>query len=74
MTRPDFSYDIHMLSQFMDKPKVAHWEAAQRVVRYLKSSPGQGVLLRAKCNLRLRVYCDADCASFPCQGGLSQRL
>lgn len=74
MTRPDFSYAIHMLSQFMDKSKVAHWEAAQHVVRYLKISPGQCVLLCAKCDLRLRVYCDANCASCPYQGGLSQRL
>lgn len=65
MTLPDLSYAIHLLSQFMDKPKVSHWEAAQRVVCYLKGSPGQGILLRAKCDMQLRVYCDADCASCP---------
>lgn len=39
-TRPDISCAIHTLSQFMQQPKRSHWEAALRVVRYLKGSPG----------------------------------
>ncbi|XP_075083829.1 uncharacterized protein LOC142167796 [Nicotiana tabacum] len=41
--RPDISYAIRSLSQFMQHPKRSHWEAALRVVRYLKNAPGQGV-------------------------------
>ncbi|CAA7060014.1 unnamed protein product [Microthlaspi erraticum] len=40
-TRPELCYSVHLLSQFMKEPKVAHWEAALRVVRFLKGSPGQ---------------------------------
>ena len=47
VTRPDLAYSVHTLAQFMKKPKLAHWEAALRVVRYLKGNPGQGILLRA---------------------------
>ncbi|CAM8948767.1 unnamed protein product [Rhodiola kirilowii] len=36
-----------------------------RVVRYLKSSPGQGILLRTDSYLVLSAYCDADWASCP---------
>ncbi|KAF7840374.1 retrovirus-related Pol polyprotein from transposon TNT 1-94 [Senna tora] len=38
-TRPDLSYSVHILSQFMQHPRQEHWDAALRVVRYLKSHP-----------------------------------
>ncbi|GJT38133.1 retrovirus-related pol polyprotein from transposon RE2 [Tanacetum coccineum] len=40
--RPDLAHSVHILSQFMQNPQIKHWEAAIRVVRYLKGSPGQG--------------------------------
>ncbi|KAG7539387.1 Reverse transcriptase RNA-dependent DNA polymerase [Arabidopsis suecica] len=64
-TRPELSYAIHILSQFMNEPKAAHWEAALRVVRYLKSSPGQGILLRANTPLELNAWCDSDFSTCP---------
>nr|GEX75230.1 hypothetical protein [Tanacetum cinerariifolium] len=36
--RPDLAYSVHILSQFMQNPQIEHWEAAIRVVRYLKGS------------------------------------
>ena len=36
-----------------------------RVVRYIKGSPGQGILLKADCNLRLRAFCNSDWVSCP---------
>lgn len=42
ITRPDLSYYVHCLAQFMKSPTVEDWEAATRVVRYLKIK-GQGV-------------------------------
>lgn len=64
-TRPDLSYAVHILSQFMQQPRIDHWEAALRVVRYLKGSPGQGILLSKDCDLQLSGWCDSDWASFP---------
>lgn len=46
-TRHELSYVIHVLSQFMKNLKADHWEAVLRVVRYLKNSHGQGILLLA---------------------------
>ncbi|XP_024013200.1 uncharacterized protein LOC112087523 [Eutrema salsugineum] len=37
-TCPELSYAVHMLAQFMQKPRTKHWEAAIRVVKYLKGS------------------------------------
>ena len=64
-TQPDFAYAVHLLAQFMHSPHRDHWEAALRVVQYLKGSPGQGILLRADCNLTSFGWCDSDWASCP---------
>lgn len=64
-TRPDLSYAIHILSQFMHKPRSAHWEAALRVLHYLKGTIGHGILLRADTDLTVTAWCDADWAGCP---------
>ncbi|XP_026387812.1 uncharacterized protein LOC113282888 [Papaver somniferum] len=65
ITRPELCYSVHVLAQFMQSPRVAHWEAALRVLRYLKSHPGQGIVLRKDSALQLIAYCDSDWASCP---------
>jgi len=37
-TRPDISYAISTLSQFLENPGEAHWQAVKRVFRYLSST------------------------------------
>ena len=64
-TRPELSYSVHLLSQFIHAPKEEHWSAALRVVRYLKGSPGQGILLQSTDDLTLTIYCDADRSGCP---------
>ncbi|GKA72735.1 ribonuclease H-like domain-containing protein [Tanacetum coccineum] len=44
-TRPDISYAVHCLSQFMHAPLSSHLEAAFRVLRYLKELPRPSLLL-----------------------------
>nr|KYP76764.1 Copia protein [Cajanus cajan] len=65
VTRPELSYCVHTLAQFMQHPRQEHWDAALRVVRYLKGNPGQGILLHANCDLQLYAWCDSDWASCP---------
>uniref|UniRef100_A0A3Q7GUS2 Retrovirus-related Pol polyprotein from transposon TNT 1-94-like beta-barrel domain-containing protein n=1 Tax=Solanum lycopersicum TaxID=4081 RepID=A0A3Q7GUS2_SOLLC len=64
-TRPDISYAVQSLSQFMQAPKVSHMNAAIRVVKYVKQSPGFGILLTTQSNSTesLQAYCDADWGS-----------
>lgn len=64
-TRPELGYIVHILSTFMQQPLLPHWEAALRVVRYLKSYPGQGILLKANDSLQISAYCDSDWSSCP---------
>lgn len=59
-TRPELSYSVHILSQFMHEPQTDHWEAALRVVRFLKGNPGQGIFFSKNCDLQLHGWCDSD--------------
>ncbi|XP_019260263.1 PREDICTED: uncharacterized protein LOC109238284 [Nicotiana attenuata] len=65
ITRPDISFDVQCLSQFMYAPKTSHLEAALRVIRYLKKNPGLGILMSSTGFTKLQAYCDADWASCP---------
>lgn len=60
ITRPELSFEVHLLSQFMGKPHKKHWEAAVQVVRYLKGCTGQSLFLDSQPSLKLAIYCDAD--------------
>lgn len=62
-TRLELCYSVHILCQFMHSPLQPHWDAALRVVRYLKGSLSQGVLLRSDSDFRVTAYCDADWGS-----------
>ncbi|KAH9685447.1 retrovirus-related pol polyprotein from transposon RE1 [Citrus sinensis] len=60
ITHPELCYSVHVLAQFMQCPREIHWEAATRVLRYLKGHPGQGIFLRRNSALQLIAYCDSD--------------
>ncbi|CAH9120172.1 unnamed protein product [Cuscuta epithymum] len=62
ITRPDISFAVSVLSQFLDKPCTGHWDAAIRVLRYIKKTPGQGLLFEDRGHRDIVGYCDADWA------------
>eukprot|EP00253_Pinus_taeda_P022978 PITA_22978 len=35
-TRPDIMFVVSLISRFMERPKEAHWQAAKRIMRYVK--------------------------------------
>ncbi|CAM8942273.1 unnamed protein product [Rhodiola kirilowii] len=65
VTRPDIAFTVHTLSQFLANPTTDHLRAAQRVLRFIKGAPAQGLFYPAKGSLALEAYCDADWASCP---------
>ncbi|XP_031255632.1 uncharacterized protein LOC116113620 [Pistacia vera] len=65
MTRPDISYVVHILSQFMHQPKQSHMDAAIKVLKYLKGCPGLGLLLPRDGNFDITAYCDLDWGTCP---------
>ncbi|XP_031264032.1 uncharacterized protein LOC116122314 [Pistacia vera] len=65
ITRPDISYVVHVLSQFMTTPTSSHQHAAHQVLRYIKNAPGQGLLFPSSSSFHLRGYTNSDWASCP---------
>lgn len=49
----------------MQSPRQDHYDAAIRVLRYVKGHPGQGLFLPDDSDLQLYAYCDSDWASCP---------
>ena len=63
ITRPNLAYSVHKLSQFMSKPRKPHLDAAFKVLQYIKSYPGQGILLSSRSDFHLKGYTDIDWAA-----------
>lgn len=63
MTRPDITYTISKLNQFMEKPSNLHWQAYKRVLRYLKGTQQLGLNFRPGNISELRAYTNVDWAS-----------
>ncbi|XP_021758565.1 uncharacterized protein LOC110723521 [Chenopodium quinoa] len=62
-TRPDLSYAVQTLSQFMSQQRIPHVQALHHVLRYIAGTIGQGILLQANSQLCLKAYSDSDWAS-----------
>ncbi|XP_021971310.1 uncharacterized mitochondrial protein AtMg00810-like [Helianthus annuus] len=64
-TRPDITYSVNILSQFIADPRSNHLEAVNCVLGYLKATPGQGILLSRAGDPVLTAYCDSDWLGCP---------
>lgn len=62
ITRPEISYTVNTLSQFMQAPRQPHLDAVHRLLRYLKGAPGRGLYFPSEGKLQLTGFCDADWA------------
>ncbi|KAE9607911.1 putative RNA-directed DNA polymerase [Lupinus albus] len=62
-TRPDISFSVSHLSQFLAAPTIDHFKAALRVLKYIKGSPGKGLFFPSKNTACLKGYSDSDWAS-----------
>ena len=64
-TRPDISFSVSVLCKHLKNPTQNHWQAAKRVLRYLKGTQNYGLTYDydATNNCTLTGYCDASYAS-----------
>ena len=61
-TRPDISYAVSVVSQFMHAPSEEHMEAVYRILRYLKSVPRKGLLFSKNGISNIEGYTNSDWA------------
>ena len=58
-TRPDITYSMSVISQFMHDPREIHLQAAYRILHYLKAHSGKGILFKKTSDIALEIYTDA---------------
>ena len=64
ISRPDICYIVHKLSQFVSKPYTEHMADVNLLLRYLKHTPGQGILFKSTSDCNVHAYVDADWGSY----------
>ncbi|KAL5549706.1 hypothetical protein UlMin_004937 [Ulmus minor] len=63
LSRPDITFTVHKLSQFLAQPQLPHLKAIHHLLKYLKSNPGQGLFFSSSSSLQLRAFSDAASSS-----------
>eukprot|EP00253_Pinus_taeda_P033673 PITA_33673 len=59
-TRPDIMFVVSLISRFMERLKEAHWQAAKRILRYVKGTKRLGILYTTSECSNLVGYTDSD--------------
>ena len=68
LTRPEISFAVNKVCQFLSNPLEEHWKAVKRILRYLSGTLHHGLLIQPASPhqpLSLLGFCDADWASDP---------
>ncbi|XP_019190810.1 PREDICTED: uncharacterized protein LOC109185287 [Ipomoea nil] len=65
ITRPDLSFSVNRLCQFMHSPTQDHWGLLKRVLRYVKGTLDYGLRLTPSLASDLHAYSDSDWAGCP---------
>ncbi|XP_022041719.2 uncharacterized mitochondrial protein AtMg00810-like [Helianthus annuus] len=64
-TRPDISYAVQQICMHMHAPRLEHWNALKRIIRYIQGKADYGLHLGSVTNMSLVAYTDADWAGCP---------
>ena len=61
-TRPDIAFSVNQCARYCNNPRLAHYTAIKRIVRYLVGTKDKGLILPTKVDPTLECYADADFA------------
>ncbi|XP_042511762.1 uncharacterized mitochondrial protein AtMg00810-like [Macadamia integrifolia] len=65
ITRPDISYAINSVCQFMHAPTTTHFCMVKRILRYVQGTIDHGLRIVRDSSLQLYAFSDSDWAGFP---------
>ena len=65
ITRPDVSYAVNRVCQFLHAPTTSHWSAVKRILRYVCLTASHGLLLQRAPSYEISAFSDADWAGSP---------
>lgn len=60
ITRPDLSYDVNQVSQFLHAPMQEHFQAVKRIMHYAKGTLSYGLSFSHATSPTILGYSDAD--------------
>ncbi len=63
ITRPDLSYAVGVMNQFMQTPRKPHLDAVRHILRYIKHTLQCVIFYETKSQLQVHGYMDADWAN-----------
>lgn len=61
-SRPDLMFVVSLLSRFMSRPTEMHFQAAKRVMRYIKGTADYGIFYKKQDSEELVAFTDSDYA------------
>ena len=61
-TRPDISFAVGMLGRYQSNPRLFHWRAVKKVLRYLQGTEDHMLTYRRTSNLEVVGYSNSDYA------------
>ncbi|KAJ0028636.1 hypothetical protein Pint_36096 [Pistacia integerrima] len=64
LTRPDISFSVNYVSQFMHTPTMTHLKMVRRILRYVKETIEMGLHFSSHSTLDLFAFSDADWAGW----------
>jgi histone deacetylase 1/2 len=62
LTRPDISFAVNKVCQFLHRPTTVHWSAVKRILRYLQHTIGIGLRIHKSLSTLVCAFSDADWA------------
>jgi hypothetical protein len=62
LTRPDISYAVNKVCQFLHAPTSVHWTAVKRIIRFLQHTLDSTFLIRPSSSTMVSAFSDADWA------------
>jgi len=65
ITHPYIAYVVHVVSQFIASPTTVHWATILHILRHIRGTVFQSLLLSSTSSLQLRAYFDTDHDSDP---------
>jgi histone deacetylase 1/2 len=62
LTRPDISFSVNKVCQYLHAPTTAHWTAVKRILRYIHGTSRVGITFQRSSSTLLSAYSNADWA------------
>jgi histone deacetylase 1/2 len=62
LTRPDISFSVNKVCQYLHAPTTSHWTAVKRILRYIQGTLQLGLTFHRSSSTLLSAFSDADWA------------